>query len=134
MSRSIRNVSFGKAVRDWRLDTEAKLERCAKISAGVLADAAQANAPRRTGKLRRSLRVQVGADAAPDPNVRKALDSYRLGDRITFTWTAFYAWIQEKGGRTTRGKKIGGKRFVERASKQWPAIVARVAERISREK
>ena len=120
-------------MRRFRIDTTEKMERVVKISTVVVFDAATANAPRRSGRLRRSIRTKVGKDQPVAGHPSKALEFFRLGERIRVFWTSHYAHIQERGGKSRRGRRIVGKRFVARAVKQWPAIVARVAERVSKE-
>ena len=133
-SRNVRQTpeAFVDAIREWRLETEDKLERLVKVSTATVGDAAQANAPKRSGRLRRSRRTEVG-DGSPEPDLQAALKRYTLGDRIVITWRAFYAHIQERGGRSRRGRAIVGKRYVERAARQWPNIVREVAKRLARE-
>ncbi len=125
--------SFVADVRAFRIKSTANMERLVKISSAVVAEAALANVPVRTGRLRRSPRTKVGRGGDATPGYKAQIEAYRLGEPIRIAWHRFYAHIVEKGYTSRKGRRIPGRRFVRRAVRQWPAIAGRVARRIARE-
>lgn len=124
--------SFAAQLKDFADLTSAKLELVVKQSAQDMFSDAQSpkalggNLPVDTGFLRNSFVSALngqGTVTGPDAYVM-AIAGMELGDSVFGGWTAEYARHVEYGT-----SKMAGSFFALRAAQNWPAIVARNAQK-----
>ena len=111
----------------WGLKTKKALDELAREAVTDLAETANANAPIRTGKLRRSMSTAIN-DQPFEPGTA-AIAKGRVGDEFWIGWLAPYAHIVEYGSRLMTPRQYAG-----RAIMQWRDIVGKTANRIRNRK
>ena len=122
--------SFTEQLRQFEREAKAAMREVVAESVADAGDVAQKNVPVRSGRLKRSLQVQIGQEgtgaAAQGPIAHRAIKSQiNVGDRVMLRWRKFYAPFVEKGTRHSRAKP-----FVQPAVDQWQAIVSAAVKRV----